>query len=225
MDVVVINTITSMGGTMFLSNKYTTLYHNIIEKSTARAEATYTETHHIIPKSMGGSNDDDNLVVLTPREHYICHALLPKMVEGKAKYKMYAAFNMMHVGQDGRRYTSSLYEYYKIKFYKLHSKNQKGKKRSIESRNKQSEATKGIPWSKKARNTVRKKPTAKAVLVYMKEDNSFVGEWESIALCAKELGCDTTTVWKVCEGKPCSRASNGKLYPLKSHKGYTFKYK
>lgn len=39
----------------------------------------YFETHHIIPKSSGGSNDESNLVILTAREHFICHWILYKI--------------------------------------------------------------------------------------------------------------------------------------------------
>ena len=210
---------------MFLTNKYTKQYHNIVNNAKTRDTLGYTEKHHIVPKSLGGLDDDDNIVILTPREHYLCHALLPKMVEGNAMYKMFAAFNMMHVGQDGRRYTSRLYEYYKVKFYKLHSENQKGKKRSMESRKRQSESTKGVPWSANARAIKRKKPTAKPVLVHRKDTGEFVGEWESIALCAKELNCDHSTIWRICKGGWTSQAPNGKMYPSKSHKGYIFTYR
>jgi hypothetical protein len=209
---------------MFLENKYTSTYYNIIESSKKKEKDGYTETHHIIPRSLGGSDNGENLVCLTPREHYLCHAILPKMLDGESQYKMFAAFNMMHIGQDGRRYTSNLYEYYKIKFYKQHSKNQKGKKRTLESRQKQSQTTKGKPWSDKARTVKRSKPTAKPVLVYKKDTNKFIGEWESMAFCAKELKCDTTVIWKMCEGKTCKSAT-GKTYPIKSHKGYIFCYK
>ena len=36
----------------------------------------YHERHHIIPKCMGGSNDEDNLIDLFAREHFIAHKLL-----------------------------------------------------------------------------------------------------------------------------------------------------
>ena len=39
----------------------------------------FTEAHHIIPKSLGGSDGLHNKVLLTPREHYIAHLLLIKM--------------------------------------------------------------------------------------------------------------------------------------------------
>lgn len=83
----------------------------------------------------------------------------------------------------------------------------------------------GVPWSEVARNVKRNKPTAKSVLVHKKTDSVFVGEYESISLCGKELQCDITTIWKICEGKPSTPAPNGKVYPMKSHKGYTFQYK
>lgn len=38
----------------------------------------YTEKHHILMKSLGGSNKKSNIVELTAREHYICHVLLYK---------------------------------------------------------------------------------------------------------------------------------------------------
>lgn len=36
----------------------------------------YYENHHIIPRCLGGSNDKENLVLLTAREHFVCHKLL-----------------------------------------------------------------------------------------------------------------------------------------------------
>lgn len=37
------------------------------------------ESHHIIPKSEGGSNELSNIVNLTTREHFIAHLLLAKI--------------------------------------------------------------------------------------------------------------------------------------------------
>jgi hypothetical protein len=36
----------------------------------------YYERHHIIPKCLGGTNTEENLVLLSGREHYVCHKLL-----------------------------------------------------------------------------------------------------------------------------------------------------
>lgn len=41
----------------------------------------YYEKHHIIMKSMGGSNDPSNIVMLTAKEHFIAHYLLWKIYQ------------------------------------------------------------------------------------------------------------------------------------------------
>ena len=48
----------------------------------AKKSGAYYESHHIIPKSVGGSNRSYNKVLLTPREHFIAHRLLYKLCEG-----------------------------------------------------------------------------------------------------------------------------------------------
>lgn len=35
----------------------------------------YTEKHHVLPKSLGGNNDSENLVVVLPEEHLFLHIL------------------------------------------------------------------------------------------------------------------------------------------------------
>jgi hypothetical protein len=77
---------------LFIDNKYTKWYYLIIDRANTRLISGYTEQHHIIPKSLGGSNDSINLVSLTAREHFICHMLLTKMVVGKYRQKMVHAW-------------------------------------------------------------------------------------------------------------------------------------
>lgn len=77
---------------LFIYNKYTRWYYSIINRAKNRVISDYTEKHHIIPKSLGGSNDPSNLVKLTAREHFICHMLLTKMVNGKFRQKMVHAW-------------------------------------------------------------------------------------------------------------------------------------
>ena len=78
---------------MFKENKYTKYYTLLTNRARGRVLAEYTERHHIIPQSLGGSNDKDNLVDLTAREHFICHWLLIKMTEGEHRSKMLYALN------------------------------------------------------------------------------------------------------------------------------------
>ena len=80
---------------MYLQNKYTRWYNNIIRQAKTRTLDCYTETHHIIPRSLGGSNQKDNLVKLTAKEHFVCHHLLVYMTQGQSHYKMVFAFNRM----------------------------------------------------------------------------------------------------------------------------------
>ena len=62
---------------------YQRIYSDLIEFRKANVPDGYSEKHHIIPKSMGGSNSPDNLVRLTGREHFIAHRLLAKIHGGR----------------------------------------------------------------------------------------------------------------------------------------------
>ncbi len=77
---------------LFIDNKYTKWYFQIIQSAKQEVYNCYTEKHHIIPKSLGGSNDSSNIVSLTAKQHFICHMLLTKMVLGKQKQKMVHAW-------------------------------------------------------------------------------------------------------------------------------------
>ena len=62
----------------FLENKYQEWYNSLISNAKNRSIEGYTEKHHIIPKSMGGSNNSDNLVKLTAREHFMVRLILQR---------------------------------------------------------------------------------------------------------------------------------------------------
>lgn len=77
-----------------------------MERSKQRDEPAIYESHHIIPKSLGGSNDKENISFLTPREHFLAHALLTKMVIKKShKRSMAYAFARMKVSNNQSRYS------------------------------------------------------------------------------------------------------------------------
>lgn len=62
---------------------YSRIYFELIQNAKQRFTLTgYTEKHHIVPKSLGGSDFSDNLVRLTAREHYIAHLLLAHIYGG-----------------------------------------------------------------------------------------------------------------------------------------------
>lgn len=128
---------------MYLQNKYTRWYNNIIANAQSRVlpSTTYSEKHHIVPKSLGGSNDPNNLVRLTAREHFICHLLLPKMLGGINKRNMtFAIWSMLnrdHSKQQSRhKVNSHVYQRLKTQIATAISESNTGRKRSIEFREK-----------------------------------------------------------------------------------------
>ena len=64
-----------------------------------KSKEFYYELHHILPKSLGGLDIKENLVLLTAREHYIAHLLLYAMYRqqgGDALRKMaFALISML----------------------------------------------------------------------------------------------------------------------------------
>ena len=62
----------------------------------------YSEKHHIIPRSFGGSDDADNLVRLTPEDHFFAHLLLAKIHGGKMSSAL-ACMLLVAPGHWGRR--------------------------------------------------------------------------------------------------------------------------
>jgi hypothetical protein len=74
---------------------YEKIYNQIIERGKSRKLDGYKEKHHIIPKCIGGTNDNENLVELTAREHYICHKLLTEIYPTQNGLH-YATFRMVH---------------------------------------------------------------------------------------------------------------------------------
>ena len=103
---------------------YLKVYCNLIRKAENRTlPECYTEKHHTFPKSIFGNND--RIVVLTAREHYIAHALLERIYtkrygskNWKTKKMIYAFWAMSNQARKyQKRYKNSfLYELKKVKY-------------------------------------------------------------------------------------------------------------
>jgi hypothetical protein len=79
-----------------IDNKYLHWYNALVNKALNRPKPEeYTEKHHVIPKSLGGSNGKANMVVLTSREHFIAHAFLTRCLRGESKAKMLFALHSL----------------------------------------------------------------------------------------------------------------------------------
>lgn len=94
---------------MFNDSKYTDRYFKFIadrKRIATRKEKTQLgyQKHHIIPKSLGGSNDGSNIAFLTPREHFHAHLLLYKMTIGDDRSKMAYALKRFGGKQKGKSY-------------------------------------------------------------------------------------------------------------------------
>ncbi len=91
-----------------LQNRYGTIYNLLIQNAQSKnrnKKDGYFESHHILPRSMGGTNQKTNLVLLTAREHYIAHLLLVRCVSDDNVYKMIAALaRFRKQAQSGRSY-------------------------------------------------------------------------------------------------------------------------
>jgi hypothetical protein len=83
-------------------NKYETWYQLLITSRQNRELpiGEYTEKHHIIPRSLGGTDSADNLIILTAREHFIAHLLLARIHSGNSGMKMVHALRRMLTGNN-----------------------------------------------------------------------------------------------------------------------------
>jgi hypothetical protein len=96
---------------MDYKNNYDDLINNA--KSRAAEKDGYYEMHHIVPRSLGGSNSKENLVRLTAREHYIAHYLLWKMTGSREMAFAFWRMNFQKnkLSKNGvKRLSSRMYE-------------------------------------------------------------------------------------------------------------------
>jgi len=116
---------------VFENNKYSKWYFDIISHAKMRINDAYIERHHIVPVCfyiknrskgrrpgwiLGNPNEPDNLVCLTPREHFVCHWLLIKMVKNKsARIKMEYALSSFQRSLKTNGLSLSSMEYQRLK--------------------------------------------------------------------------------------------------------------
>jgi len=150
-------------------SKYEKWYCGIIETARNRKINEYTETHHILPRSLGGNNEPDNLVELTAREHFMCHWLLTKMHTGQARGKMINALYMMQgQGPYQTRYkskiTSRIYKNLREEYATYISNLNKGRKQPPEEKARQIAAITGrkrAPFSEEWKENLSKNHKSK----------------------------------------------------------------
>ena len=99
---------------------YNKIYNSLVSRAKTRTLLGYKEIHHIIPKCLGGSDLNDNLVELTPEEHYLAHQLLTRIYPNNRKL-VYAAAMMV-----SNRPTNKMYGWLKRRLSSSKSIEQSG---------------------------------------------------------------------------------------------------
>ena len=134
---------------------YRKIYMKIIKRAKnenrQKGLGTYYEEHHILPKSLFPlwEKEKRNLVLLTAREHYICHMMLTKIY---GNIMIYALWRLANDKQNNYCIKGSKeYEQLKIKFALLNSEIKKiqlkGFKHTLISRKHMRDARIGIIFS------------------------------------------------------------------------------
>lgn len=111
----------------FLENKYTKWYFNIINQArlkNRKTGANYFERHHILPKAKTLYPQFASLkeypwngVLLTAREHFLCHYLLTKCLGGPQRRSM--IFGLKRLAHGKKQFTSRNYELARKEFIKI----------------------------------------------------------------------------------------------------------
>lgn len=112
-------------------NKYEKWYKQIVDSGIPQRQTGY-ERHHIVPKSLGGSDDTPNLTYISARQHFVCHWLLTKIYPtGEEHWKMLNALRMLRAeNTNQQRYetkiTSRVYAKLKEEYAILQSERYSG---------------------------------------------------------------------------------------------------
>lgn len=143
-------------------------YNDLIEsrkyRGTKRKRNDGLNKHHIIPKCLGGKDEEDNYVLLTFREHIIAHMLLYKLYPNKSKLA-YALLRMIQSSKSDRKenqyklnklgqpikFSTRYYEDLRIKSIEYLKEINTGKKHSKETIEKIRKAKTGVKYSDETR--------------------------------------------------------------------------
>lgn len=130
-------------------------YYALMKKAKHRSiPIGYTETHHILPRCLGGKDVKINLVELTPEEHYVAHLLLVKMHPGNIKLT-WAAMQMTQGTRNNQR-SNKIYGWLRRRLAEELSKKFKGSKHTDEAKAKMSASRLGVKRKPHSEETKRK---------------------------------------------------------------------
>jgi hypothetical protein len=216
---------------------YIKIYNKIIERAKYRVLEEYKEKHHIVPKCLGGNNNEENIVELTAREHFLCHILLCEIYPNNRDL-WYALF-LMSINKNkrkGQKYKVTSREYERIKTeWNKHSKGRKkpegfGEKIRHEERNKKIGKANSKPKPKgfgenhskkmkgKKKNLEFKKKlidrNSKTILQYDKQMN-FIKEWKNAVEASECLNINKCVINAVARQNGINHSAGGYIWRYK----------
>lgn len=132
---------------------YTAHYNRLISRARERAGvAGYCEQHHVLPRCLGGTDEAENLVALTPEEHFLAHQLLVKIHPGNARLVFAAVMMTSNSPYAPRR--NKAYGWIR-RLVSEYRRGPSGIKHSEESKRARSEKLKGRPLSEETKQKLR----------------------------------------------------------------------
>lgn len=192
----------------FINHHYLSRYISLItkfkERNLVKKENPGFHGHHIIPRCLNGSNEKSNIVVLSPREHFIIHHLLWKAFPQTSL--TFAFRSMVHGTKKygSNKITSRVYE-------KLRLDN-KERGVSDETKKRMSESQKGRIVSEETRLKISENS---------KRENLSEETRRKMSKSAKERGISEETKLKISEsnkGKKKSEETRRKMSESKKGK-------
>nr|DAN91928.1 MAG TPA: HNH endonuclease [Caudoviricetes sp.] len=199
---------------------YEKFINNILEtRGRFNCGEEYHERHHIVPKCMGGTNEEENLIDLFAREHFEAHRMLA--LENPDNDKLvYAWWNMAHIkgkNQDRYKLTSEEYEEAKKALSKAMRELHLGKKLSEEHKQKIAEAGQGRFVSEETRKKIGEANRGKTPSEEAKRKNSEAHKGEKHPQYGTHRSEETKAkISNALRGKKLSEEHKRKL--SKSHK-------
>ena len=197
----------------FNDSKYTRWYYAIITKARHSPSTDYSEKHHIVPRSLGGSNSKENIIQLTARQHFICHLLLVKMTSGRAQFKMICAAHHMAVCHRREHYKITSITYERLKRQRSESmrgsSNPMHGKKLIWTDKQRANLSQSLRTSEALKNRGASwrqhisEAQSRGVVVINSITNEVFGEWPNCTLTAEALGCTRANIKAAIRNGTC----------------------
>lgn len=159
---------------------YLNKYENFIKTRSLRPKPNKGNKHHILPRCIFPAlkNEEENIIVLTDREHFIAHLLLTRIFYNKNKGLLFA-FNLMNGTLNSKYISSRLYEKEK-QLVKLELRNRARNRTDIEKKK----------ISEKWRKTWEEKPEEEKILRNKRHSETLQSKpkeyWKNIQIKIKE---------------------------------------